>query len=83
MPPSIPVLELSALNSRESGGDLNVKSDDRQQKKASPIGKWDFAPSEEKKAVKRAKEDADVDCDLDIIWGPLGLSRGLENHALA
>ena len=29
-----------------------MKSDDRQQKKASPIGKWDFAPSEEKKAVK-------------------------------
>lgn len=57
MSPYIPVLELSALNSRESGGDLNVKSDDRQQKKASPIGKWDFAPSEEKKAVKPTKDN--------------------------
>lgn len=45
--PFIPALKLSARSSEECGN-LNMKSDNKQQKKASPIGKWDFAPAEEK-----------------------------------
>lgn len=53
--PFIPALELSTLNSIEDGV-LNSKPNDSQQKKASPIGKWDFAPAEETVPTKAAKE---------------------------